>query len=98
MKKQIRRLSPFQNGKVAGVLMAVTTLPMFLVMMVPMSFMIPKVDQAGNPIDFGIPFGMLLFMPIFYLVVTFLSVAFGCWVYNVLYRLLGGFELEFNQD
>lgn len=97
MKKQIKRLSPLQNGKVAGVLMAVTTLPMFLFMMVPMVFMMPKVDQAGNPINSGFPFGMFLLMPIFYLVFTFLFVSFGCWIYNLLYKLLDGFEFEFKQ-
>lgn len=98
MKSQINRLSLHQNGKVAGILMAVTTLPMFLVMIIPMAFMMPKVDQAGNPVNFGPPFSIFLFMPIFYLVFTYIFVAFGCWVYNFLYKFIGGFEFELKKD
>jgi hypothetical protein len=97
LKRQLKRLSPHQNGKVAGILMAVTTLPMFLIMIIPMVFMMSKVDQAAKPVDFGFPFGMFLFMPIFYLAFTYLFVAFSCWVYNVFFKLIGGFEFEFNQ-
>ena len=98
MKKQIKRLAPHQNGKVFGILMAVSTLPMLGLMMVPMLFMMPKVDNTGNPIDFMFPFGMFLLMPIFYLVFTYLFVALGCWVYNVLFKFIGGFEFEFKED
>lgn len=98
MKRQIKRLSLHQNGKVAGIVIAVTTLPIFLFMLIPTVIMMPKVDQAGNPIDFGFPFGMFLFMPIIYLVFTYLFVAFGSWVYNIFFKLIGGFEFEFKQD
>ena len=98
MKKQIKRLSPHQNGKVAGIMMAVTTLPMILFMIIPMTLMTPKIDQAGNPVDFGFPFIMLLIMPIFYLIFTYLFVAFGCWVYNIFYKIIGGFEFEFDEN
>ena len=98
MKRQIKRLTPHQNGKVSGVLMAVITLPMYLLMMIPMAFMMPKVDASGNPIDFGPPFVMFFFMPIIYLVFTYIFVAFGCWLYNKFFKLLGGFEFEFNPD
>ncbi|MDY6952508.1 MAG: hypothetical protein SWE60_13435 [Thermodesulfobacteriota bacterium] len=98
MKRQIRRLSPHQNGKVVGVLTAVITLPMFLLMMIPMLFMMPKLDNAGNPIDFAFPFGMFLLMPLFYLVFTYLFVVVGCWLYNKLFKLLGGFEFEFREE
>jgi hypothetical protein len=45
MKKQIKRLSPHQNGKVFGVLMAVTTLPLFLPMILMMNLAGPPVDR-----------------------------------------------------
>lgn len=96
MKKQILKLSPHQNGKVAGILVAVTMLPMFFCMIIPMMLFAPKVDSAGNPIDF--PFILFLLMPIFYLVFTYLFVALGCWIYNKLYRFVGGFEFEIQQD
>jgi len=98
LKRQIERLSPHQNGKVCGVLMAVITLPMFLFMGVPMLLLMPKADHAGNPAHFAFPMVMFLLMPIFYLVFTYLFLAFGCWLYNKLYRWLGGFEFEFKAD
>ena len=98
MKTQINRLAPHQNGKVLGVLMAVITLPIYVLMMIPMAFMMPKIDNAGNPINFGFPFMMFVFMPIIYLVFTYVFVAFGCWLYNKFYKILGGFEFEFNAD
>lgn len=101
MKKQIERLTPHQNGKVLGVLTAVGTLPMFALTMLPMIFMMPKVDPNGNPIDmpFGVfPFAMFFLMPVFYLIFTYLSVAFGCWLYNKFFRFIGGFEFEFKEN
>lgn len=78
--------------------MAVTSLPIFFLMMVPMFFMIPQVDHAGNPTDFGWPFGMFFFMPIIYLVFTYIFVALGCWIYNIFFTLIGGFEFEFYEE
>lgn len=98
MKRQIRRLAPHQNGKVAGILMAITSLPMFALTIIPMLLTMPKVDQAGNPIDFGFPFVIFLFMPVLYLVFTYLFVGFGCWVYNVFYKWIGGIEFEFSPE
>ena len=76
--------------------MAVSTLPIFAIIFLPVLFMMPHADKAGNPIDF--PFKMFLFMPIFYLIFTYLFVAFSCLVYNLLFRLIGGFEFEFNEE
>jgi hypothetical protein len=98
MKKQIKRLAPHQNGKVLGILMALSTLPMFALMMLPMFIMMPKVDGSGNPIDRFFPFGMFLLMPVFYLIFTYLFVAFGSWLYNILYKFIGGLEFEFNEE
>ena len=97
MKTVIKRLEPHQNGKVASVLIAVITLPMYLFMMIPMTLMMPKVDHAGNPIDFGFPFMMFLFMPLIYLVFTYVFVALGCWLYNTFFKYLGGFEFDLEE-
>ncbi len=76
--------------------MAVITVPMFSAMIIPMIFMTPEVDRSGNPIEFGFPYEMLIIMPFLYLVFTYLFVAVGCWLYNKLYRIIGGLEFEFN--
>jgi hypothetical protein len=76
--------------------MAIGTLPIFVITIVPMLFITPNVDSAGNPINF--PFFMFLFMPIIYLILTYISVAFGCWLYNFFFRYIGGLEFEFEED
>ena len=75
--------------------MAIITLPMILLMFIPMSIMRLGTDHPGN---FTPPFIMLIIMPFFYLIFTYIFVAFACWVYNLLFGLLGGFEFEFVQD
>ena len=96
MKKQIRRLSPHQNGKVFGVLMAVASLvfvmPMFLVML----FATPAVDQHGNPVTF--PKFIFILFPIFYLVFGYVATAIGSAIYNFLFKYIGGFEFEVKDE
>ncbi|MFZ6644901.1 hypothetical protein ACO0LO_04250 [Undibacterium sp. TJN25] len=89
MKIQIKRLSPHQNGKVFGVMMAATSLIFIIPMMLVFSF-IPGTNQGGFP---GSVF-MLILAPIFYLVVGYITTAIGCAIYNFLYRFVGGIEYE----
>lgn len=90
MKKQIKRLSPHQNGKVFGVLMAASSLIFLLPMFLMMSLSMPSVDQHGNPVDF--PKFIFLIMPVVYLVFGYVFVAIGCWIYNNLVKYIGGIE------
>ena len=86
MKKQISRLSPHQNGKVFGILLAIASLPMFIPF-VGMSFLQPEMST-------GFPIGFIFLFSILYLVFGYLSVAIVCLVYNVLVKYIGGFEFE----
>ncbi|WP_448547484.1 hypothetical protein [Thalassotalea fusca] len=92
MKKQVKRLSPHQNGKVFGVLMAVATLPMFIPMMLMMSFATPNVGASGNSTD--LPVFMFVVFPFLYLIFGYISTAIICFFYNVLQKYIGGFEYE----
>ena len=92
MKKQIKRLSAHQNGKVFGMLMAVSTFPFILIMFFFMQLASPQVDLSGNPIEF--PKFILLVFPFMYLLFGYLSVGFGCIVYNFTQKYIGGFEYE----
>lgn len=87
MKKQIERLSPHQNGKVLGILMAVSSLILFVPFMLVASSFAPP-GTAGPGI------GMMLIIPVFYLVFTYLWVAVTCWLYNLLVKQVGGIEYE----
>lgn len=86
MKKQIERLSPHQNGKVVAVLMAVSS----LVFLAPLMLL----AAAFSPKGAGPGIGMLIIMPVFYLVFGYIMVAASCWVYNKMVRHVGGFEYE----
>ena len=92
MKKQINRLSPYQNGKVFGILMAIASLFIYVPMVLIISAMGPQIDQYGNEIVF--PSALLIAMPVFHAIFGFISVVIGCALYNLLFRYIGGFEFE----
>lgn len=93
MKIQISRFSPHQNAKVFAVLMAIISLLFAAPMFIAFSFMPPGVDARGNPIAPPSPFFALLF-PFLYLIMSYIMVALGCWLYNVMAKYVGGFEYE----
>ena len=88
MKQEIKKIVPHQNGKVFAILMAVMSLifvvPIFLVI----KFTVPETSQ--NIFSWG----MIVFMPFFYLISTYVSVAICLIVYNFLFKYIGGFEYE----
>lgn len=88
MKQQISRLSPHQNGKVFGVLMALGALVFLVPIMLLMTWFTPAGSEASPPVL------MFFMMPVFYLVFGYLSVAIGCALYNAMYKYLGGIEYE----
>lgn len=92
MKKQIKRLSPHQNGKVFGILMAVSSLFLFMPMALMMSAIGPQVDQNGNEIVF--PMALFIAMPVFYAIFGYIFTAIGCALYNFMFKYIGGLEFE----
>jgi len=93
VKIQIARLSPHQNAKVFAVLMAIGSLVFVVPMFVAFQFIPPGVDAQGNPVNPPSTAFVLLF-PFIYLVMGYLMVVAGCWLYNIMVRFLGGFEYE----
>lgn len=96
MKKQIQRLSPHQNAKVFGILMAISSLVFVIPMLTIMMFSAPAVDQHGNPVTF--PKFLFILFPIIYLVIGYLMTLIGSAIYNVLFRYIGGFEFEVKEE
>lgn len=92
MAKQIRRFSPHQTAKVFAVLMALSVMPFIALMGLLASLGPTRLDANGNPVEF--PLSLLFIFPVLYLVLGYISVTFGCWLYNVLYRFIGGIEIE----
>lgn len=86
MKQQVTRLSPHQNAKVFAVLMTLGSLVFFVPVML--------ITAAFAPADAAPPLGMLLVMPVIYLVFGYLMTAAGCWIYNRVVPFIGGIEFE----
>ena len=96
MNQQITRLSPHQNGKVFGILVAVVAIPFVVPLFLFWTFMSPLgVDRHGNEVSY--PAFIFLLFPFLYLISGYISVAIGCAIYNFLFRYIGGFEFE-SQD
>lgn len=84
MKKQIIRISPLQTAKVFAALWFAFTIPMILIMAIPMVLM---QNSPPNPFSF-----FLIAMPFIYALIGFVFTLFGAWVYNFVAARLGGIE------
>ena len=93
MKVSISRFSPHQNAKVFSVLMAVGSLVFAVPMFIALSMIPGGHDAHGNPVS-APPAYIVLIFPMVYLVFGYVSILVGCWLYNLLYRVVGGFEYE----
>jgi len=92
MKKQIKRFSPHQNAKVLSILMAITSFVFVVPMVLIMAVTFSNTDQVG--LSVGPPFGMILLLPILYLVLTYFLVLLVTIIYNFITKFVGGFEYE----
>ena len=87
MKIQVERFSVHQNAKVFAVLMAVSSLVFVIPFALIMRFAAPK----GQ----GFPMFMVFLLPVMYLVMGYVMVAVGCWLYNAMAKYIGGLEFEY---
>ena len=93
MKVQIARFTPHQNAKIFAILMAVSSLLFVMPIFIAFSFIPPGVDVHGNPMQPPPAFLAFVF-PFVYLVVGYIMVAVGCWLYNLVAKYVGGIEYE----
>lgn len=96
MKKQIKRLSPHQNGKIFGLLMAVASIAFLIPMFLLMFYAGQPVDVHGNAIPF--PKFMIILFPVLYFIFGYLGVAVSCLIYNFIFKYVGGFEFEMESE
>ena len=90
MKQQVASLSPHQNGKVFGVLFAVSSL-IFVIPFLLISLFTTQ-DQAFPSLI------MVVLFPIIYLVLGYVMVAISCAVYNRMFKYIGGIEFVSQRD
>jgi hypothetical protein len=81
MKTQIVHISKLQTSKVMAVLYLVISIPMLLMMALPMLF-------AHQPVHWG----MLWWMPLLYAIFGFIFTFLGAWIYNGVAGWIGGIE------
>lgn len=92
--QSIKCFSVHKTALTFSVLMAVSSLPLIILMAVMTSFM-PMTDANGNEIDGQFPMGiMLLVMPIMYLIMGYIFTAIGAWFYNFVAKYTGGIKFE----
>jgi hypothetical protein len=84
MKKQIVNVSVFQSAKVAAVFYLVISLPMCFLMLVP--------AMLGKESSTGFSMAMLIILPIMYTVGGFIFTMIAAWIYNMVASRVGGFE------
>lgn len=81
MKTQIVHISKLQTSKVMAVLYLVISIPMVLMMSLPMLF-------TNRPVQWGV----LWWMPLLYAVFGFIFTFLGAWIYNGVAGWMGGIE------
>ena len=82
MKKQIVSVSVLHNAKLMAVIYFVISIPLVLLMTIPMLM------QEGASASLFV----MILMPVLYLVFGFVFTLLAAWVYNVVAARVGGFE------
>jgi hypothetical protein len=100
VKRQIKKFGVFQTAKVAALLYlvgsAIILEPLALAMFLLRKYGITHVaaDAASRTPSPG----FLMFLPVLYCVISFITVALMCWLYNIIAGKTGGIEIEFDQE
>ena len=101
MNLKLKRIAPLQAGKMLAALYGLLSLVVipFMLLFIGVSSLVAR-SQGGAgapalPLIFGMGLGFMIFMPILYALMGFLFGVIGAFVYNLLAKWIGGFELEF---
>lgn len=103
MNLKLKRIAPLQAGKMLAAfygLMALVFVPFMLIFMALGRFAAQAQAAEGVaapqlPLMLGMGVGFTLLMPVLYAVMGFIFGVLAAFVYNLLARWLGGFELGF---
>lgn len=105
MKVQLKKIAPFQAGKMLAALyglMALLMVPFFVIAMAAGSFASQAQGAGSNAapmaMAFGMGIGFMIAMPLIYAVMGFVFGVLGALLYNFLAKWIGGFEVEFEQQ
>lgn len=101
---EIKSFNIFQTAKVVGVLYGISFLLMAIVEFLVIVMFGARVVSHGMVVSnaSGHPAGnfpfvtMLIVVPVFGTIFSFIGVAFGCWLYNLVAPHIGGITFELN--
>jgi hypothetical protein len=94
--KRVISFAPHKTAVTVALVFAISSL-IFILPMIGIFSLIPATDQDGNPIDAGFPLGLIVFMPVVYLIMGYLGTAFAAWVYNRVAKFTGGIQFELDE-
>jgi hypothetical protein len=89
--REIKSFNIFQTAKVVGVLYGISFLLMAIVELLVFTTMGQASGHPGPKPPFVL---MIIVLPIFGTIFSFIGVAFGCWLYNVIAPHIGGIAFE----
>src|SRR5947207_1869540 len=101
MNLKLKRIAPLQAGKMLAALYGLLSLVLVPFMLAFMAFggLAARSQGGGNvpalPLMFGMGLGFMIMLPLMYTLMGFVFGVIGAWVYNLLAKWIGGFELDF---
>jgi len=100
MNLKLKRIDPLQAGKMLAALYGLLSLLIIPFMLAAMSFASLAARHGGGsapafPLMLGMGMGFMVLLPVFYAVMGFVFGVISAWLYNLLAKWLGGFELGF---
>ena len=89
MNIRIKRVAPLQAGKVLAALYALLS-----VVLVPIMLIAALASPEGS----GPPVILAILFPLLYIVMGFVSGVVGSFLYNLVAKWFGGFEVSFDEE
>ena len=100
MNLKLKRIAPLQAGKMLAAFYGLLSLVLVPFMFAGMTIASLAARHSGGPapafpLMLGMGMGFLLFLPVLYALMGFIFGVISAWLYNLLTKWIGGFELEF---
>ncbi len=93
MIKRITYIAPHKTAITMAIVVSIVS----LLFVIPMAFTftsMPMQDQSGSPVDTQFPFFMIIIMPIFYFLGSYIVIGLSAWLYNKVVNFTGGIAYE----
>ena len=101
MNLKLKRIAPLQAGKMLAALYGLLSLVLvpFMLAFMALGSLAARSQVGANvpalPMMLGMGVGFVIALPLMYALMGFVFGVIGAWVYNLLAKWIGGFELDF---